>query len=266
MTRASQIITLHDLIHLSQTEHYTAKRAYYAKIVRPTVQRSGLVLTVSETSKSAIENWLDDPTVTVINAGNGCSSAFLSADRIHLSKPDRTKYFLYVGNSKPHKNLKLLLSSIAMNRSLNLKIVSNDVSQIQSMCRETATENQVEIKSDITDDDLAVLYANAVATVIPSSVEGFGLPAVESLAVGAPVVYWHGCESVREIVGERGIAIDRLSTEELSSALTALSHGEGAPVTVSAEWKERYSWDNVASNVHTAIVDLASGPPRLDRS
>src|SRR5690606_27922148 len=69
---------------------------------------------------------------------------------------------------------------------------------------------------------LAALYRGAAATVMPSIIEGFGLPALESTACGVPVIFWHGCETVAEVVGDRGWALESWrDAAEWGRAMTA---------------------------------------------
>ena len=68
--------------------------------------------------------------------------------------------------------------------------------------------------SGLPDSELAVLYRGAAATVLPSLVEGFGLPAAESISSGTPVIYYAGCRSVAEIVRDSGIPVHERSNPD----------------------------------------------------
>jgi hypothetical protein len=77
LTRATQLLTVHDLIHLRvKSEGSRLKTLYYERIVRPAIRRAGSVFTVSKTSADELDEWLADDSIDVINTGNGVSSAF----------------------------------------------------------------------------------------------------------------------------------------------------------------------------------------------
>lgn len=260
ITRARQVITLHDMIHLSPRHRTRAKTAYYDFLVRPAAIKAGLVLTVSETSRAAIVEWLDNDDVEVVNAGNGCSETFFNIGDKKLPSQAGNSYFLYVGNNKPHKNVSLLLDSLKTQRNFRLKIVSQDVEAIQLESKHKNVLDQIDFITSIDDSALASLYRGAIATLMPSTIEGFGLPAVESLASGTPVVYWRQCRAIHEIVGGHGIPINDIDkVDDMASAMSSLSAGNILIPRVSAAWIRDYNWATVAKRVQDSLVSVQDG-------
>jgi len=203
-----QIITIHDLIQLRSPWPARAKfAAYYAGPVRRTVRKAGLVLTVSETSARDIRAWLRDDAVQVVNAGNGCSAAFRPDGP---AAPADDPYLVFVGNVRPHKNLEVVLRALALAPGVTLRAVlpEREIATAQARAQARGVADRVTWLHGIDDDQLASLYRGAVATVMPSTDEGFGLPALESIACGAPVLFWRGCAAVAEVVGDRGWAVE----------------------------------------------------------
>ncbi|WP_298944460.1 glycosyltransferase [uncultured Microbacterium sp.] len=238
------------MIHLeSASKKY---QGYYSAILKPAIKKAGLVFTVSETSRNAIHEWLADDSVEVVVATNGCSDEFSPARR----RDAEQGYLLFVGNTKPHKNLTTLLKALALLRDVKLVAVTPNVDLVRRAAAALGVSDRVRVLSDVDDRDLAELYANAGATVVPSLIEGFGLPALESICSGTPVVYWRGCESVAEIVGRMGIACDAASSaEEWSDALSRVLANPPKVDPVLARYT--HSWDASAQIVSQRLADLA---------
>jgi glycosyltransferase involved in cell wall biosynthesis len=254
VTRARQVLTLHDLIHLEDgDEGSMAKRVYYERLVRPAVRRAGTVLTVSKTSRTAIREWLRDDHVDVVNVGNGVSDLFFQPSAAQRSGRD----LLYVGNLKPHKNPGPVFAALRLVPDARLTVVTSDVAGVEALGRQHGVEDRVRAVASCTDRELRDLYAASTALVIPSLREGFGLPAVEALAVGTPVIHWHGCDSVAEIVGSHGAAVDDAhDAEAWADAIGAALRGHvwsGRP----EGWAEQWSWDGVARRIDRALRAVA---------
>lgn len=247
-----QLLTLHDLIQLSSPGLSRWKfAAYYSGPVRAVVRRAGMVLTVSETSARALRSWVDDDDVEIVNAGNGCSEAFHPRpDTLQRSDP----YLLLVGNGRAHKNLDVVLDALRFAREVRLVAVvpERDVVELSARARHRHVDARVRWVSDVDDDQLADLYRGASATVMPSTLEGFGLPALESIRCGTPVVYWTGCDAVAEIVGDRGLAV--ASAEDAREWATALTAAVSAARRVDPP--EGYDWGRTAGIISATIARL----------
>lgn len=247
-----QLLTLHDLIQLQAPGLAGWKfAAYYAGAVRSVVRRAGVMLTVSETSARALREWINDDTVEIVNAGNGCSDAFRpGADTLTTSDP----YVLFVGNGRAHKNLDTVLDALVAARDVRLVAVvpEHEIAELSTRATSRGVDARVRWVSGVDDERLAELYRGAAATVMPSTLEGFGLPALESIRCGVPVVYWAGCEAVAEIVGERGWAVSSShDAQEWSSVLVeAVSAGRRV------DPPEGYDWGRTANIVSETITRL----------
>ncbi|WP_062387866.1 glycosyltransferase family 4 protein [Demequina iriomotensis] len=248
-TRATQLLTIHDLIHLEDPEQATPlKRAYYSRVVRPAVRRTRVVMTVSETSRRAIESWVDDAHVEVVDVGNGCSPAF-RPDPASTRDPDT---FVYVGNTKPHKNLITALAALAVDRDARLVAVTPHATAVRQLAAGLGVEPRVEVVTGVDDETLAGIYRAAAALVMPSTLEGFGLPALEAVSCGTPIAYWAGCPSIAEIVGDAGVPVGS-PTDPHEWAAGMRGAAELGTVTPAASWRERYDWDHVARRVDTVL-------------
>lgn len=249
-----QLLTLHDLIHLNGPG--SAKyRAYYDLFLRPLIRKNGQVLTVSETSKAHLEKWIDNSDVAVVNAGNGCSPSFcLDGEAFEAPRP----YFLYVGNMKTHKNVETVVAAMGALDEFDLYVVTADREAIDVLANAHGVTSRVRAFSDIDDDRLARLYRGARATVQPSLLEGFGLPALEAALSGCPVVFYEGCESVKEICAGGGRAVgEAKDVSEWVTALTSVAAGERFPANVVTH--ATHSWDAVASSVSALVSQHVGG-------
>ncbi|GAA2749798.1 glycosyltransferase family 4 protein [Amnibacterium kyonggiense] len=255
LSRARQVLTLHDLIHLDDPdERSTAKRLYYERLVRPAVRRAGLVITVSPTSARSIRTWIDRDDVRVVDVGNGCSDIFLEA-AVTLPPDDAT--FAYVGNLKPHKNPRVVFAALAQVTGARLTVVSRDSQAVQELAAEFGVTDRVRAVSDCTDQELRDVYASSRALLMPSLSEGFGLPAVESIAVGRPVVHWAGCEAVAQVVGPHGAAVqDAHDPSAWADTMRAVIDDRTGHPLPDAAWRHRHSWDAVAGRVDAALTSF----------
>lgn len=252
-TRATSILTIHDLIHLDDpAQASSAKAIYYERVVKPTVQKAGLVLTVSDTSRDRIASWIDDASVEIRVVGNGSSEAFTpaSAEGI-VGDPN----FLYVGNLRSHKNVGVLMAALSRRPGYRMTVVTSDVVDATQLAARHGVADQVSAVQGLDDKALAELYRSATATLFPSKLEGFGFPALESFLCGTPVVYWAGCAAIAEIAGASGLAVDDAGNGEAwADALDLAAQGPARLMAEpAASWRTRFDWDAVARRVEQAL-------------
>lgn len=253
-----QLVTVHDLIHLQQPglkRHVHA--AYYNTFVRRAIRRDGMVITDSEASVRAIRDWLADDTVEIINAGIGCSSSFNVEGR---SAEADEPYLFYVGNIRPHKNLATALRALALVEGVQLRAVmpAGEAQLALALVDELGIGGRVTLLHGLGDEELAAEYRGALATLMPSTIEGFGLPPLESIMCGTPVLWWEGCTVVGETVGARGIGIRE--AHDARAWADAVRQMMRAPVRVSPPAPDEYSWDRTADVVSDALrrlIDVA---------
>ncbi|MDR6620804.1 glycosyltransferase involved in cell wall biosynthesis [Sinomonas atrocyanea] len=245
LTAAKQVLTVHDLIHLDIPEVSELHKAYYQWFLKPLIIKNGIVITVSKTSERRIKSWLGRSSVSVVDCGNGVSEEFcLDGEVSRLENP----YFLYVGSLKPHKQFHLVLEAMRSLPGFSLVVAGPGLRDFVSSRYSDLTSRVVDV-SGSSDETLARYYRGAVATVLPSSLEGFGLPAVESMACGTPVVYFAGCESVAEICNGDGYSFTSLSAAALRRELkTAAADGLRVSLPGSS-----YRWSDVASKVSEVL-------------
>ncbi|HWN26079.1 MAG TPA: glycosyltransferase family 1 protein [Actinomycetospora sp.] len=252
-SRARQLVTVHDLIHLDDGSRL--KRLYYERVVRPQIVRTGRVLTVSEASRAAIEDWLGAraAAVDVEVVGNGCSRAFTPEGAAEVfARPT----LALVSNAKAHKNVEVVFDALARCPELGMVVVGPSPEAMAGLAAGAGVSDRVDIRSGVPDDELARLYRGTVALLMPSTREGFGLPVLEAMSCGTRVVHWAGCAPVAEIAAGTGIAVGAAHDPgEWAEAMEKAAATGGSPC-LPAAWGRRYDWDLVADRVARVVRDL----------
>ena len=256
------IFTLHDLNHLCVRDNSNAaKRAYYKYIIRPACHRAVFVLTVSEYSKREIAAWAKVKEEKIINVGNGVGLPFAPTGRKY--EPGYP-YLLYVGSRKPHKNLPRLLEAYSISgvrRDARLVLTGSPDQKIVSEIERLGLSGDVVFADSDADGDLSDVYRGALGFVFPSLYEGFGLPPLEAMACGIPVLTSRVC-SLPEVVGDSGILVDPLDVEAIADGIRRLVQDSD----LRAELRERgllrakeFSWDETARRTREVLQMAAGG-------
>jgi len=249
--------TIHDLIHLRvPSESSLLRRAYYASVVRPAVRRAGKVLTVSEYSRREIVEWAGVDPGHIVVVGNGVSAAFTPGP----VTPGR--HFLHVGRRASHKNIDRLLRAFAQCRagpSHRLLFTGTADESTLAIAHGLGIAERIGFAGNVSDEQLAQLYRQAVALVFPSLYEGFGLPIVEAMACGTPVIT-ADATSTGEIAGrDNALLVDPQDTDGLAQALDRVA--EDAPLRQrlrerGIERARDFSWEGVARRVRQVLAAL----------
>ena len=216
------IATIHDLIHVKYAgERRMMTSMYYRFLQRPVIRRSPMILTVSQFSRRQIIDWYGVADRQVCWVGNGISEAFhRDGPRRQTQKP----YFIYVGNNRPHKNVRVLLDAmiqVSSQSDASLLMVTKADADLKRMIQQRKLADRVEIISGIDDALLAECYRGAVAMVLPSQYEGFGLPLVEAMACGCPVM-GSNVTAIPEVIQDAGLLFSPDDPLGLATQMTRL--------------------------------------------
>lgn len=252
-----QLLTIHDLIHLRvPQESSRAKRVYYEKIVRPAVRTLGKVLTVSEFTRCELAQWTGLDLEQIVVVGNGCTVRAASEGELRQIDESARKNIVVVGNDKPHKNLALVIAALRyVPAEMTITCVGASPQYVRRICSDLdVDQGRVRILSRISDEDLRKLYIEAACVALPSTYEGFGLAAVEAMAVGTATAYV--CQAVDEV------------TSGLGARSTSFTDGRLFGQTILAASERRYEerlalvrqsrvfdWNKVAERVEGQIAD-----------
>ncbi|MBZ5583822.1 MAG: glycosyltransferase family 4 protein [Acidobacteriia bacterium] len=256
---APLVFTIHDLLQIRAPEVATAaKRAYYAAIVGPACRRAFRVLTVSEHSRTQILEWTGLREDRVVNVGNGVGEPFVPDGERY---DPGYRYILYAGNFRPHKNLARLFAAFRdlPEPDLRLLLTGDPDTAILRSVEQFGVPGRTKFAGRISDAALARLYRGAELVVLPSLSEGFGLPALEAMACGAPVVASRA-GALPEVVGPAGILVDPLETGEIRRGMERVLADAELRTAMKRAGIERarlFAWDDVAARVR-AVLEEAS--------
>ncbi len=250
------IFCLHDLIHLSTSGSAgVLRRLWYENIVKPAGRKAAAVLTVSEYSRKRILEWSDWPADRVVVVGNGVSDSFgPEGPQAEIDSP----YVLHVGNHKPHKNCLRLIEAFAQLPQREMRLVFTELAddaELRLIDRLRIADRVIR-RPHVEEAQLASLYRSAACVVVPSLEEGFGLPAVEAMSCGTPVVA-SDCSSLPEVVGDAGLLIDPRSPEAIARAIARIIDDSSLADLLRRRGLERsreFRWDTVANRVRSAIL------------
>ena len=232
--RCRSVVTIHDCIHLMFPQYLPNRAAYaYAKAsMWSAARQSSRILTVSEASKRDLLRFFDvppDKIVVVYNAIDDQFSATPAEDvaRVRERYQLDHEFVLYVGNVKPHKNLVRLIEAFDKLRGrgfddLKLLIIGDEISKLPALRRavhQYKLHKHVRFLGFLPADTLAVLYRLAKVFVFPSLYEGFGLPPLEAMACGTPVVT-SNVSSLPEVVGDAAMLIDPYDVESIADGIS----------------------------------------------
>jgi glycosyltransferase involved in cell wall biosynthesis len=255
------VVTIHDCIHLMFPQYLPNRFAYgYAKAgLWTAARRAARVLTVSETSKLDIIRYCGIPADRVIVVYNAIDDRFLQAPGDDEIRRTRERYqldgpfILYVGNIKPHKNLERLIEAFHLLRHAGvdapkLLIIGDQISKFPRLRRAVDRHKLhkfVRFLGFVSNDTLATLYRLATVFVFPSLYEGFGLPPLEAMASGTPVVA-SNVSSLPEVLGDAAWLVDPYQPESIADGLARVLTDEALRADLRARGLARvraFSWE-----------------------
>jgi glycosyltransferase involved in cell wall biosynthesis len=273
LTPSRSVVTIHDCIHLMFPEYLSrVGHAYAYASLWTAAHKSDRIFTVSEQSKRDILKFFSVPPEKIVVTPNAIDDRFsVSPSQEHLEQiRERYQlshaYLLYVGNIKPHKNLERLIEAFHLVRSqgrpeLELLIIGDEMSRMQSLRRTVhrlQLHRYVRVLGFVPDTTLAVLYRLASVFVFPSLYEGFGLPPLEAMASGTPVVT-SNVSSLPEVVGDAAVLVDPYSPEAIAEGILAVLRSSHLRDDLRERGLNRvkaYSWRRSAERVREVYGEV----------
>jgi glycosyltransferase involved in cell wall biosynthesis len=271
------VVTIHDCIHLRFPQYLPSRLGYaYARTsMWIATHRSTRVLTVSEASKRDILKYFHVPQHKIDVIYNGIDERFGETpspdevlrvrERYQLNDP----FVLYAGNIKPHKNLERLIEAFHLLRrngheTVKLLIIGDEISKYATLRRAVhkyKLHKHVRFFGFVPDKTLAVLYRLARVFVFPSLYEGFGLPPLEAMASGTPVIT-SNVSSLPEVVGDAALLIDPYEPAAIAQAM----HRVLTEPSLREDLRRRgllrvkdFSWERSIRRVHEIYQEVLEG-------
>ena len=283
------VVTVHDLgYHYYPEAHTLFQNAYLRWSTRYNARTATRVLADSDATRRDLQRYYGIPEERIVVVYPGRDETFAEVEdpqaldvvraRYGLSAP----YFLYVGTLQPRKNLQRLVDAFARLASASpakpgpadgqvggtsepqLVLAGKKgwlYEEIFDLVRKLGLGDRVMFTGYVPDSDLPGLLSGALAFVFPSLYEGFGLPVLEAMACGTPVIC-SNVSSLPEVGGDAALLIDPLDTEALAEAMLQVAVDEGLRNTLverGHEQVQRFSWQRCARQVLGVLEDVGRG-------
>ena len=271
------VITIHDLFFIGYPGR---RRPVYDRVMtalaRAYARGAAAIVADSEHSRSAIVERLGLPAERIAVIPVGLGREFVAAppspaqrDRYALGP----RYVLYVGTFLPHKNLPRLLRAWAalpptLRGTHRLILAGGDRGgrpALEAEARALGVMASVGFPGLVADEDLPAVYSGAAALVLPSLEEGFGLPALEAMACGAPVIASRR-GALPEVVGDAGVLVDPEQSDALMLALRRVLGNDAERAALARRGLERaatFTAERTAGRVIDLLQAVARPQPAL---
>ena len=219
------LMTVHDVADFLYSQDRGLRQTIQFRLVRRSLARAQRILAVSQSTKRDIENLFGIPSQKITVVENAIDERFIQSSRreeklLVLERYQVTDPFLlYVGSARPQKNIPRLIEAFAVikgellehpvYRKLKLLIIGDELSEHPDLRRtvvRTRMQNDVRFLGFVPIETLRVFYQAAEVFVFPSLYEGFGLPPLEAMAQGTPVVT-SNVSSLPEVVGDAAVLV-----------------------------------------------------------
>lgn len=246
-----------DLIQLKKWTEYSANK-------------SRKILTISSSSKSDIINEyrVSEDKVEVIYPGINTSLGTgntLKMEDIEKKFGIKSKYILFVGTIQPRKNIKRLIEAYSkIDTEVSLVIVGRrgwQYEEILNAPEAFGVKEKVNFLENVSDEDLPSLYKNAEFFILPSLYEGFGIPVLEAMNYGIPVIT-SKVSSLPEVGGDAALYIDPENVSDIASKMEKLLKDNDLRQELIRKGKkqmEKFSWENSATQTLKVLEEVANG-------
>lgn len=213
------IFTVHDLMHL----FYYSKmhRVYYQQVIARLAKKARKIITVSEFSKQQLVELLGIKSDLIRVIYNGVDPSFaLNTEQHEMGRP----YLLYVGNRRKNKNLAAMLVAFAqakIPKDFVFLLTGNPNPELIVLLSKLRITSRVRFLGFVKESELPKLYKGAYATMFVSLMEGFGLPLIESMASGTPVLT-SSESSLPEIAGDAALCVNPYEVGAITEGINRL--------------------------------------------
>jgi glycosyltransferase involved in cell wall biosynthesis len=248
-TRLPLVVTIHDLIHLHQPMRNPLAPLYARTMIGRAVRNAARVLTVSETVKGQLVSEFACQESKVSVTPNGVDEIFFA------QRGGDARHFLYAGNDKPHKNVDVLVDAFTRVRGelpqARLVLAGAPFARFRGV-------EGLDLRGFVSIDALAALYRDAIALVLPSSEEGFGLPAAEAMASGIAVIT-SNAPALVEITNGAALHVDARDARALAEAMLRVANDaslRASLASIGARRASSFTWKRCAEAAREAFRNV----------
>jgi len=257
------IFALHDLNHIDRPENSNPlKRLYYATALKRACHRAASVVTVSEFSRARIVEWSGVSPEKVLNVRCGVDSEYHpGADPYEIPFP----YLLCVSNRKRHKNEFRTVEAFAragLADEMQLVFTGTPTVELADHIERHHVTSHVHFVGVVPDSQFPSLYRSAEALVFASLYEGFGLPVLEAMACGTPVLTAN-TSALPEVAGSAALLVDPTSVERISEAMKQIVSDTSLRQQLRKKGlaqAARFSWASTSASVQELLTAVVLQP------
>ena len=277
--RARQVVcTLHDLIWVEHPALASASRWYRwwkHTLVRPlaahALHRADHLIASSEFTRQRTLAYYNLPAAKLSMVHLGVDPAFLQDEPAAALPPDcQGREFIFtLGNTLPYKNTHRLISAFAALAARYPRVCllvagrGDDFATLSQLSRQLGIADQVVFARQLSDSQIRGCFAKALFFAFPSLIEGFGLPLVEAMASGCPVLT-SAVSSLAEVAGEAALLVDPNSVESMAAGIASLLDNGALRQELARKGRQRaahFSWQACAAQTLAIYQQLAGSPP-----
>jgi glycosyltransferase involved in cell wall biosynthesis len=256
LSRRPAVVTVFDLSFMHFPEAFpVAQRWYLTSQTVRSVRRARRVITISESGRQDVHRFFGVPPTRIDVIYPGVDTVYrplppeeIAAFRERQDLADR--FVLHVGTLQPRKNIPTLIEAFAQAAPPDVMLILVGgkgwlFEEIFSRVQALGLQERVRFTGYVPDEDMPLWYNAASVLAFPSLYEGFGMPVVEAMACGTPVVA-AGCSSLPEAVGETGLLFDPQNVAELADRLTAVLHNPDLAATMRTKGliqAQQFNWE-----------------------
>lgn len=272
--QGKKVVTIHDMVVMAFPETVRFKTKAVLKLtLKKTIKRADKIIAVSNFSKNEIIKYFSVPENKIEVVYNAVDRKIYNCD-ISSSDIDKAKakykiendYFLYLGTLEPRKNIDKLIKGYAKFIRTHIDypklVVAGKKGWLYNSIFDTVKEQNVVNDVIFTDylpaEEAPLLMRGAIAFCFPSLYEGFGMPPLEAMACGTPVLT-SNCSSLPEVVGECAVTVNPLSIDEICSGLELLFSDEKLRKRLSEKGLKRaseFNWKSESDKLYNIYQEL----------
>jgi glycosyltransferase involved in cell wall biosynthesis len=270
-----RVVIIHDVYHLAFNHQLSLiQKLYSKKMISFAANLSDHIITSSQFSKSEILKYLNinESKISVVHFGfnyDEYSNQAYNFEPVKMKYNLPEKFFLFVGNIKPHKNLYNLLKAfqIVLEKEINLKLVivgeykkliTSDKKSFKLLDENPLLKDNSVFTGFIDKEELVLLYKNTSALVFPSFYEGFGIPPIEAMACSCPVISSNAA-SLPEVCNDAAIYINPNNIDDIANKMIAIISDSNLTSQLIEKGKEnirRFSNEIFSNNFEKVLNNL----------
>lgn len=279
------IVTVHDVCHQAMRQYFPGilKQTYAGPFLKQILRKADKIITVSEFSKKEIVKYYNIAPRKIDVIYNGVDPSFHPvppeiSNKIINKYNLPSEYFLYLGNVKPHKNILGLIESykraLALRPDLPPLVILGKyqnlltgIPNIQKVMLNEEFSKKVIFTGYLPSEDIPAIYSQASLFLFPSFYEGFGLPVLEAMSCGTPVITSNN-SSIPEVAGDAAVLIDPYNSEEIADAIIKVTEDTSLQkklIQKGFKQIKRFSWEQSAK-MHANLYKEVLATPAQNKA